>query len=379
MVAVLEGRCWSGLAAALAGRLDLEGSAVAHRALLRRRGVADASVLLRLALAYGGTDLSLRGTAAWARAAGVADLSDVALMYRLQGAESWLGDLLQTLLSQEVGALAADVGAVSGWRLRLVDGTSIAGAFGKGYHLHAGFDLGARRFDRLELTGGRESESLARFDSGPGEILIADRFYAKAKGLRHVIAQGGHVVIRRGLTSCRVLDEAGKPLDAKAILALAEAGTADDQVVDHPMVLPGGPDEKPLPVRLIIQRKPPDAAERARRHAAEKARSQRYRAKPRQLEASRYLILMTSLPIDTMAAARILALYRLRCQIETAFKRLKSLGGLEKLQAKEPRLATAAIFAKLILAIVAESLLGHVLALSPSASTLDLAPHPTPP
>src|SRR5213593_3051341 len=57
---------------------DLEASAREHGALLRKRGVKSAAALLRLSLAYGYAGLSLRGTALWARQAGVADLSDVA-------------------------------------------------------------------------------------------------------------------------------------------------------------------------------------------------------------------------------------------------------------------------------------------------------------
>ena len=67
-----------------------------------------------------------------------------------------------------------------------------------------------------------------------------------------------------------------------------------------------------------------------------------------------------------MHAAAVCALYRLRWQIEPAFKRLKSLMGLEDFDAMEPRLAKAAVCAKLILAILAESLLGRVLALFPT-------------
>ena len=70
-----------------------------------------------------------------------------------------------------------------------------------------------------------------------------------------------------------------------------------------------------------------------------------------------------------MPADAVCALYRLRWQIELAFKRLKSLMGLEEIDAREPRLAKAAVCAKLILAILAESLLGRVLALSPTLLT----------
>ena len=55
----------------------------------------------------------------------MADLSDVALLYRLQGAEGWLGWLVRELLSKELAALAAGVPVAGGWRVRLVDGTGI--------------------------------------------------------------------------------------------------------------------------------------------------------------------------------------------------------------------------------------------------------------
>ena len=232
-----SGVAWPSLLARLRDLVDLEGSARDCGALRRRRGVADAGVLLRLALVYGGTKLSLRGTVAWAAAAGVADLSDVALLYRLQGAESWLGWLVRELLSKELAALGAGVAVPGGWRVRLVDGTGIgvAGPGGKAmFRLHAAFDLAARRFDQLELTGGGEAESLARVTAGPGEVLVADRFYAKAKGIHQVVAQGGHVVVRRGLTACRLVATDGRKLDAKAILALARA----NPTLDLPVLVP---------------------------------------------------------------------------------------------------------------------------------------------
>lgn len=380
----LLGADWPSLAASLARRLDLEGTAAAAKALRRRRGIDGAATLLRLALVYGGTDLSLRGTAAWARAAGVADLSDVALMYRLQGAEVWLAGLAEALVSQEIGALGAVPGA-GNWRLRLVDGTSLmaggtGGGHGRGYHLHACFDLSAQRFDELVLTSARDAESLARHTAAPGEILVADRFYApgwaKAAGVRATVAAAGHLIVRRGLTACRIVDADGQKLDAEAILDLARDGTKSGGIVDIPVWLPASDDAPALQLRLIIQKKPEEAAEQSQRRAAKKARARHYTAKSKQLEAAQYLMLMTTLDEATMPATQVLALYRRRWQIEIAFKRLKSLGDLDTVQAKEERLVKAAIWAKLILAILGESLLGHVLSLSPSGQTIALAPLP---
>ncbi|TBD09272.1 transposase, partial [Rhizobium ruizarguesonis] len=55
----------------------------------------------------------------------------------------------------------------------------------------------------------------------------------------------------------------------------------------------------------------------------------------------------------TFAPADILTLYRFRWQIELAFKRFKSLAGLDSLPAKKPELA-------LIVAIIAEQIAGQV-------------------
>jgi hypothetical protein len=370
------GEDWASLAATLARRVDLDGTAVTCRALRRRRGIDGAATLLRLALVYGGTALSLRGTALWARAAGVADLSDVALLYRLQGAEAWLAGLARALLSQEIGGLGALPGA-QGWRLRLVDGTSLMAGGAGGYHLHACFDLATQRFNDLVLTSARDAESLARHTAAAGEILVADRGYAKAAGVRATVAAGGHLIVRRGLTACRIVDADGRPLGARDVLDLARDGTEGGAIVDLPVQLPAA-DAPAMPLRLIIQKKPAEAAEQSQRKAKKKARTQHYTAKPRQLEAAQYLMLMTTLDAQTMPATQVLSLYRLRWQVEIAFKRLKSLAGLDDVQAKEARLAKAAIWAKLILAILTETLLGHVLALSPSRQTVALAPVPGP-
>ena len=79
---------------------DLEESATAKLALRRRREIGSASDLLRLALAYGVCDMSLRQTAVWAELIGLGRLSDVAVLKRLKGAGEWLGHLILRWLQQ---------------------------------------------------------------------------------------------------------------------------------------------------------------------------------------------------------------------------------------------------------------------------------------
>jgi len=77
----------------------------------------------------------------------------------------------------------------------------------------------------------------------------------------------------------------------------------------------------------------------------------------------------------------VLALYRFRWQIELAFKRMKSLAGLDALPAKKPALAQTWIYARLIAVLLAERSAGQVPDSPPSGPSktrrkpVALAPH----
>src|ERR671917_1834326 len=112
---------WPDLVAAVSAVIDLDATARASGALLRRRGIRSAATLLRLALAYGPGGLSLRAAAAWAGASGVADLSDTAVMKRLRRAAPWLGEVAGALL-RRAAAVPPTPGPLPGRRLRIADG-----------------------------------------------------------------------------------------------------------------------------------------------------------------------------------------------------------------------------------------------------------------
>ena len=81
---------------------DLEESAREKNALLRCRNVPDAAALMRMALAYAVSDLSLKDVAAWASALDVAEISGPGLFYRLREAEVWLERVLAQILAEQV-------------------------------------------------------------------------------------------------------------------------------------------------------------------------------------------------------------------------------------------------------------------------------------
>src|SRR4051812_33069433 len=72
----------------------------------------------------------------------------------------------------------------------------------------------------------------------------------------------------------------------------------------------------PLALRLVAVKKIPQAAAAARRTARREAQRGGHQIAPTTLAAADWVILVTSLPPETFAAADILALYRLRWRID---------------------------------------------------------------
>jgi IS4 transposase len=368
---------WSEVRSHLPADFDLEATARTRGAFARAREVKTAETLLRLALAYGGCGMSLRETCAWAEAAGIASLRDPSLLVRLAKAAPWLGDIVTALIAEQAKVPA---GRWAGYRLRALDGTSICqpGADRTTWRLHVGYDLATGQVDQLELTDVHGAENLQRLTYAPGDIVLGDRYYARPRDLRPVIDASADFIVRTGWNSLRLLQpDDGEPFDLFAALAIQKEQEGEVRVRIHE----GTTGAPPLILRLVIRRKDPEQAEAEQKRLLKDAKKRGKQPDPRSLEAAKYILILTSLPPATFSIADVLALYRFRWQIELAFKRMKSLAGLAGLPAKNPELAQAWIYARLIVALIAEQIAGQVPDSSPSGPSktdrkpIALAPH----
>jgi len=182
---------------------DLEEGARRSGALRRCRNVSDAAALVRLALAYAVTDLSLKDVAAWAAGLGVAQISGPGLFYRLRMAENWLMELLAETLRDQIPACPA-----GRLRLRAVDATVIngPGAQGTEWRAHVRIDALTGKIASVELTDEHGGEGYGRHAVEPGELLLGDRAYATARGIHAVVHARGHVLARLNPHTLRVCD-----------------------------------------------------------------------------------------------------------------------------------------------------------------------------
>jgi hypothetical protein len=345
-------------------------------AVRRLRGFDSVASLLRVLLIHLADGCSLRETAVRASAGGLCAVSDVALLKRLRGCAAWFEWMARELATEMALPLAAQA-LLPGRRVRLVDGSSVCepGATGSTWRLHYALNLHTLSCDEVHVTEASVGESLAHFDIHPGDVIMADRGFAKRPGVRYVVQRQGDVVLRTSLSNLPLQDRRGRPLQMLALLRSLAIGQAADwpaRVQDE---------HGTIAVRVCAYKKTAAQTLAAQQAIQQEARKKGRNVQPQTLEAAGYVIVVTTLAEP--AAAAIMEFYRRRWQIELAFKRLKSLlqlGHLKKIDKDGARawlqgkLLVACLIEKLILTAERFSPWGYVAQSSPgTAAPLTLA------
>ena len=344
---------------------DLDRSCRAKLAVERFREIRCASDLLRLCLAYGVCDLSLRQAAAWASTIGLGKMSNVAVLKRLRSTGDWLGHLIVQWLADR--GLTTQVPPM---QVRVVDGSVVTtpGQQAQDYRMHVGFDLARMRIADVELTPTGEGESLRRHVRGHGEVLLADRGYGKRPQVGAALSSGANVVVRIHYMTMPLETSDGRTLNTLALLETLDSHEIGDW---HVFMRYGN---RRFALRLVAVKKSRAAAERAIAKAKRKAeKNGSVKADPRSLRAAQYTYLLTNLTPEEISAVHVLELYRLRWQIELAFKRIKSLLHLN-LRARNEDTARTYLLANILGALLVEELCGNALSFFPWGFRLIKAP-----
>lgn len=330
-----------------------EEQAILSGALERLRGFHSAADLLRVLLLHVGKGYSLRETAVRAREAGLADVSDVALLKRLRNADQWWRELCVGLLRESGFHMGCDS---RGWNVRAVDGTLIKepGPRGSLWRIHYSLQLPDLECDQFLLTpvkGRGTGEALQHMPAAARDLVLADRGFCRPVGVRALSEQGAAVVVRLNtsmplrqpnggpfslLSHVRKLQQPGRPAEWKVAL-----GEGEQSVVG----------------RLCAIRKSEQASQRERRKILRKSQQGGPEPKPETLEYAAYILVFTTLPAGEFSAAEVLQWYRLRWQVELVFRRLKSLAQLGQLPKHDERSSRAWLYGKLLIALLCQKLI----------------------
>lgn len=336
--------------------------AVELGALVRKRKIPTADTLLRVLLIHLADGKSLRTTAAYAREAGLCDVKDVALLYRLQESGEWLRWMASELLKQlREPTLPAE--ASKKYHVRIVDGTSISepGSTGSDWRIHYCYQLNTLSCETCIVTTTKEVESFERYTIRPDDLLIGDRGYCKRKGIMHVVRQQGHVIVRFHSINLPLFTRSGKRF---AVLEHLRS-LADGQVGDWDVWFKDPEDGDFIKGRLCSLRKSKTAMELAKKRVLRMASKKGKKVRPETVEYAEYITLFATTSRHKFKGQDILSLYRGRWQVELAFKRLKSIIGVGHLHKHDPDSCVAWLYGKMLVALLVERLYREAESFSP--------------
>jgi transposase len=340
------------------------------QAFRRARGIDDARTLLRVMLIHLADGCALRETAARACLAGLAEVSDVALLKRLRSCARWFEWMAQGLrAAPELGGATPVAQSLLGARtLKVVDGSVVSepGATGSKWRLHYAISLPQLQCQQVHLGPSDEGETLKRFEVHAGDVFMADRGYAHPGGIAYVKRHGADVIVRMNLVTLPLTDPAsGARLDVLKHVRQLKVGQAGSWPALVPLKARRGQQGgETVSGRLCAVRKSAAAAEKSRQRVRRESQRNGTQLQPQTLEAAEYVLIFTTLPME-IGAAEVMDVYRLRWQIELEFKRLKSLIQLGHLKKHDPEAARSWLQGKLMVSLLIARLIAHAERVSP--------------
>jgi|SRR6185437_5097051 len=331
----------------------------------RLRSFNDEESILRLLFLHFANGYSLRETVTRAKAANLENISDVALLKRLRCSEKWLKELSIALL-RERGALFQENEYSSRVCLKLVDSTIVKeqGKTGSQWRIHYSLRLASLDCDYFKLTpseGKLTGESFTQFPIQKNDCIVGDRGYSKLQGIIYLHQKGAYSLVRVNSSTLNFHTKTNQIFHVlEKISILKEAYQASEWKV----CLKNG-DTQIIEGRLCVIRKSNIAAESAIKKLIKEANKKQKKIKPATLEYAKYIIIFTTLP-EEYPLEVILEWYRLRWQIELAFKRLKSLINLGHLPKYDESSSRAWLYGKLLIGLLTEKLMSYASSFSPS-------------
>jgi hypothetical protein len=330
-------------------------------ALRRARDIPDAESLLRVLLMHVVNGYSLAETATRAGHLGM-KLSAVAVFKRLRASEEWLRWLAEKQRGRQPLAVESQ-----GRPVRLVDATTVSepGSTGTDWRIHFVVNLANLQCDFFELTDVKGGETLRRIPVKAGDIMMGDRVYATPVGVAHVKAAQADILVRLNRQSLPIFDAGENPLEVPRLFRKMKVGQIEQwsTQVKHP-------DGGWVPGRLIALKRSAEATRLARHRLEINASKKQKKVSPESWEAAQYFFVWTTLT-DNFLAPAVLELYRLRWQVELAFKRMKSIMGLGHLPKKDPASARAWLHGKIFASLLVERMVEAADRFSPWGYRLD--------
>jgi hypothetical protein len=256
------------------------------------------------------------------------------------------------------------------WVIRAFDGTHIVtpGDKVKDLRLHMSIDVLSGAMDYVEVTDIHGGESLKRFKTQEGELILADSGYGHRGGVASIMESGAHIIVRTNSRGMPLNNMDGSEFNfTNEFSNMTEHEMRSCQVCfeDNGVVFNG---------RICAYKKDLNGTERSIKIAIKNAKRKgnKYPSESA-IFAAGYVFVFTSLDEGEMVTEDVLRFYRMRWQIEIYFKKLKSQFDVGRPPSESPASLDAWIHGKILATLLVEGFADSAKPFPPSAQHFESA------
>jgi len=332
-----------------------EEACYTKKAIERKREIKNPIELMRLALLYliGEYSLIEMSIIAWEK--GIAKINDTGFMKKFGKCAEWFKWIIGEIKPRAVIEYKAPRG-LEEYAIMALDASQVKekGRSGRVYTLHYAIELLKMSAATYKITTDKIGESLINFNIGKNWLVLADRAYGSLVSIEHCLKSCANFILRLKYGAFKLYNEDGSELDLLEKLRSATSDVAVDIEVYVKLAK-----LKFTKLRICATKIPDDKAEKVERKFKRNDSKRQRKTSNQALFMSQYVVLITALPYS-ISADDIVALYRLRWQVEIYFKRLKSIIDFGNVPLRRQDNVIAWLNGKLMISLFIEQMISEV-------------------
>ena len=323
------------------------------KAMRRKKGIQDEDDLIKLCLYYA-YDHTLIDVKNYAEIEKIANISDVGFMKRFINCNDWIKWLLKNMTQEEMISYEKP-DLLKEYRVMAIDASDITqkGAVKQYWHLHYAVNLFTLNSEMLKITTEDTGETLKNFELQRKDLVFADRIYGSISGIEYCFERGADFILRLRNKAFNLYDEKGQQIQLSDLLK-----EVDDISKDFTVFYKSS-NKEIKPVRLCAIKKDEKAIEQEKKTINLKESKKQIKLSEDTKFTHNYFFVITSLD-ESLTCDQILALYKLRWQVEMVFKRYKSILNMGSMPTKTKASSEVWLNCKMLIALLIEKLISMV-------------------
>ena len=322
-------------------------------AISRPRNICKVDDLLKLILLYQTVGKSFGITAAMCQFSFGFKMTKAGVFKRISKSGAWLSWLCENIC-RNAGLIVDKPAWLSEHRVCLVDATkvSLKGSHQADWGLHYLVDLFSLDTIEMHLKGYKNGETLKNFNKiEKRDIIVGDRIYGYPVSMNYAMDRGADFCFRLRSNAFNLYNNDYELFNLEdKISSMLEWSYMD-------LCLYYKSSGVFYPIRLCVYRKTKEESSKSLTRI-KKSNSKKMRGKVSEQQEfySNFIVIGTSLKAD---CKNILDLYRMRWEVESLFKRLKSIFDYDEIPTKNESSSRSWLNGKLLLFAICEALVNR--------------------